>query len=183
MRNKLFLVLLFVSFVAVVNAQTKFHVNPGFILSQIDGDGIGGYTKLGYSLGAGFRFDKTDKYFTDFSTRINRKGGWSSPYTVSLHYVEVDYSWNYTFYQNFYAGFGVAGGALLFYRDVSYVPTNLPIERYDLFPLVNIGARLNDNILLQVRLTRSIIPITGLSRSVPNWFNRSILGELVIELR
>ena len=183
MNKSVSLLLSFLSFSFTLTAQKAiFHVNTGFALSQIDGDNLGGYKKLGYDFGAGFLMSKTETYEIDFSLRVNQKGASESGFRLaSLNYAETDLSFNYIHNNTLYAGAGLGLGYLMNGENGRYVNRNLQLARLDLFPLVTIGYKATERISLQSRFTRSILPITqnGLTRGVTKWYNRSILLEVV----
>ena len=186
---KRLVVIAFIFLPFTLGAQdVKFHINPGFVISQIDGDSYGGYKKLGYSLGAGFRFVRSDKFEIDWSTRINQKGAREitpiSLFIVRLNYLESDLVFNYVLNQkvNFgagaYTGFIMSENAKIGYQDNGY-------RRLEIVPLARIGVRINEKIDINVRYSRSVYSIrkncTG--TTTPCWFNKALLFEMSYTLK
>lgn len=180
MKTKLLLFALICSATTLFSQSRRFHGNIGFTISQIDGDDIGGYKKLGYNLGAGFLFKKSDTYEIDYTLRINRRGARENVfYNISLDYVDNDISFNYVHKDFFFVGGGLGLGYLA--TRERRISSNITYARLDLFPLLTLGVKAKENLRLQTRFTRSLLPITvgGLRRDGFRNFNRSIIFELV----
>lgn len=184
MLNKILLLLFLLSSTIIFSQNKRFHLNGGFAISQIDGDNLGGYKKLGYNIGAGFLFKKSETYEIDYSLRLNQRGARENVfYNISLNYLDSDLSFNYVHKNFFYAGGGLGMGILA--NPDRRITSSISYTRLELFPLVTIGVKVKENIRIQSRFTRSLLPITvgGLRRDGFRNYNRSIIFELLWQLK
>lgn len=184
MKKIIIITFLFIGF-SLTAQDIKFHVNPGFMLSQIHGDALGGYKKPGYSMGAGFLFKKSSTYEIDWSTRINEKGAREPQalYLIRLTYLETDIVFNYVHRQRITLGTGLSYGFMLAEN------ANIGFEyggyrRSDIAPLVKFGVRLSESVDVNVRMTNSILSIRRncVNNTTPCWYNNSLLFELSVNI-
>ena len=181
--------LLFIVFVTGMLCATgqsiKFHVNPGFIVSQIHGDKLGGYKKPGYSIGAGFLIEKSNTFEIDWSTRINQKGA-REPlvgYLVRATYLETDLVFNYIYKQKLILGVGGYYGYMM--AENTYIGFGYGgFRRSDIAPLFKVGVRLSEQVDLSARMANSVFSIRKncVNSTTACWFNNSILFELSIKI-
>ncbi len=177
MKNYFFFILAF-GFIKSQGQKLDFHINPGFILAQVDGDGYGGYKKLSFSLGAGFKTKNQNKEtFLDWSTRINQKGYREvNDFTfdkVTLTYLETDVVYGKTIKGKIDLGMGAYFGYLL---------TNFrTTRRTDLAPLIRVGVKISEKTSIQSRFAWSVLSIR--QKNYSSWLNRTLLFELNYSLR
>lgn len=161
----------------IFSQKVIFHINPGFIVSQVDGDSYGGFKKLGYNLGAGFRLNiKENNTFLDWGTRLNQKGFREvNPLTydlIRLNYLETDIIYATKIGTKVELGAGAYYGHLLF--DEKTVRTR------DIAPVFRVGLRVHEKLVLQSRFSYSVLSIR--EKNYSRWLNRAILFEISWEL-
>jgi hypothetical protein len=157
--------------------KPKFHVNTGFLLSQIDGDNIGGFKKIGYSFGGGFRFEK-EMTFLDWSTRINQKGMRETNQNtfvyalVRLNYLESDLIYSFKIGEKVFLGGGFYSAFLLQKLNT--------LRRLDFAPSFRLDYRPTEKINIQPRFSMSVLSIR--QKNYSYWLNRAIMLELSYDL-
>jgi hypothetical protein len=158
-------------------SQSKFHLNTGFLLTQVDGDNYGGFKKMGYSFGAGFCFENgTELQFIDWSTRINQKGfrevnvsNWD---LARLTYLETDLLYGFVLGEK-----SALCGGLYYGRLLNYYPR---LKKSDLAPVLRFDYRFTERISLQSRFSMSVISIRLPQYST--WLNRCLQFEFVCRI-
>jgi hypothetical protein len=170
-------IIISISYCSLWSQETLFHVNTGFLLTQVDGDGYGGFKKLGYNFGGGFRFNKAKaKRYLDLSTRINQKG-----YRevndffydrVGLTYLEFEGVYAFSLGKEFYLGPGLYYGRLLQnYRT---------LRKTDFAPCLRLEWQFTELASIQSRFAWSLFSIRESFYGV--WLNRSLMFEIVYNL-
>jgi hypothetical protein len=175
-KNSLLLIVL-LSIFQLKAQDVVFHFNPGFLMTQVDGDGYGGFKKMGYNLGAGFRFNNVEKStFWDWGTRVNQKGYREVNEYIydraTLNYLEMDLLYGKTFKSKIELAGGVYYGYLL--QDI------WQLRRRDVAPVFRFGYQLNETITLQSRFSWSVTSIKEKQYSI--WLNRALLFDININL-
>jgi hypothetical protein len=149
--------------------------NTGVILgisgAQVEGDGYGGYKKLGF-IGGGFvNTNLSKKMSAQFEIYFINKGavdlahpdkGDFDSFSLNLNYIEIPVSLRYN-YHKFMLEIGLYYGQLIGVsiadefgpREVN----RFPFKSYDFGGLIGIYYQLNDHFIFNFRSKNSIIPI------------------------
>jgi hypothetical protein len=197
--------LLFSFLPLLLSAQTEYsegralQFNGGFIggvtTSQIHGDGIGGFNKMGVNAGATLEIGRKGKKNIQLGIIYNQKGSKKPTYPKAGDYE----TWRYRFtyidlpitisysYGTIELLVGLQPSVLLaaeedFY-SVSWDPTGLPIKSYDLGAVLGLRTMYSEHSYLFIRTSQSIVAIaprpenpTGTVR----WNNRMM--NMTVEL-
>ena len=185
--KKLVLILWLVSIIGVASAQdfgAQFLAGANF--SQVDGDQLGGYNKLGANLGIQIDREITEDWAAAFELRysmkgskkvIDPKGPPTFTLTLNYQYIEVPLLAKYTKYEKLtlYAGPSL-GVKVLGKRIENGIETDVD----DLRPYevgFNLGGTyyIKDKIGLDLRHSYSLLSLTdnNVVSVGPTWFNRT----------
>lgn len=148
---------------------------PGIILglsgSQINGDGYGGYNKLGIIAGGLVNTKISNHWSSQFELYYIKKGSQKNPhpdkedyesFNLNIHYIEMPIVIRYHYEKfNFEAGLY---GARMFKHDVSdqFGKTEIydpPIKDWDLGGLIGFSYQFKERIEFNLRSKTSFIPI------------------------
>ncbi len=165
----LFFIFIFFSFIGF--SQTKFEsgISLGIATSQYDGDGHGGFHKLGLNAG-GYSVLKINKSFqVGFEINFVQKGARFIPdsanlnaneYLLKLNYVEVPLLVKYIYKKfKFETGFGI-GFLLSSYEETNYVEiTNDPLKKNDFTFQLGISYPVFKLLEMNWRYSYSLIPV------------------------
>ncbi len=139
--------------------------------AQVEGDGYGGYNKLGF-IGGGFvNTNLSEKVSTQFEIYFINKGSFDAAhpdkgdfdsFSLNLNYIEIPVTLRYK-YHKFMIELGIYTGKLLSVhiedefgeREVN----RFPFKSFDFGGLVGIYYQLNDHFIFNLRSKNSIIPI------------------------
>ncbi|HIO16792.1 MAG TPA: PorT family protein [Flavobacteriales bacterium] len=170
------------AFTAVdLSAQTDysegqaFRFNGGFIggvtTSQIHGDGIGGFNKMGVNAGVTLEIGRNGKKNIQLGIVYNQKGSKKPPnpragdyetWRYRFTYIDIPITVSYN-YQFFDLLLGLQPSVLLAAEEdfygVAWDPTGLPIKDYDLCGVFGIRTQYGDHSHLFGRVTQSILAI------------------------
>lgn len=171
MRVYLFVLISFflssTAFAQVFNAGALIGISGG----QIEGDGYGGYNKLGLIIGGFTNVELTNSLSTQLEIYYITKGsqknaqpdkGNYDSFNLSIKYIDVPLCLRYHYKKFLFEG-GLYGSKFLSYkmsdefgeRDTG----NFPFKSFDFGGLVGINYQINDNFIFNLRSKNSLIPI------------------------
>ena len=190
-------ILLFAFLPYFFSAQTEysegraFQFNGGLIggatTSQIHGDGIGGFNKVGFNLGVTLEIGRKGSENIQIGIVYNQKGSKKPPNPTAGDYETWRYRFTYIdipITMSFSYGIfdllaGLQPSVLLASEEdfygVSWGPTGLPIKKYDLGAVFGIRTVYGDHSHLFSRVTQSILAIAPRPENptgTPRWNNR-----------
>lgn len=155
----------------------------GATFSQIHGDGIGGFNKLGFNTGATVQVVNHAKKGLHLSVIYNQKGSKKQPDpniegddTWAYRFTYLDIPVLYTFPINRYnLELGLQPSVLVaaeenFY-SLGFDPTTIPIKDFDLSIVLGAQMSLSDKTRFFTRLTQSIIPIAPKPNDPLTWWD------------
>ena len=180
-----------------LSAQTEysegrvFQFNGGLIggatASQIHGDGIGGFNKVGFNLGATIEIGRKGSENIQIGIVYNQKGSKKPPnptagdyetWRYRFTYIDIPITISYS-YGIFDLLVGLQPSVLLAAEEdffgVAWDPTGLPIKKYDLGAVFGIRTVYGDHSHLFARVTQSVLAIAPRPESptgTPRWNNR-----------
>ncbi|PCJ81757.1 MAG: hypothetical protein COA49_04435 [Bacteroidetes bacterium] len=161
----------------------------GVTTSQIHGDGIGGFNKMGVNAGVSIEIGRSGKKNIQLGIIYNQKGSKKPPnpkagdystWRYRFTYIDLPITVSYE-YKGFDVLLGIQPSVLLageedFY-GVGWDPTGIPLKEYDLCGVLGIRTQYREHSKLFGRVTQSIIAIaprpdnpSGTSR----WNNRML---------
>lgn len=167
MKQLLFITVLFSASLFAQNNGFESGIMGGPAVSQIHGDKLSGYNKLGFHGGMFLRYDLSKKFDLQFELRYAQKGSRptnkdGSDVRVRLNYVEMPLMLIYEIAENIEVEFGFSGGYLISYKFLdSYGRTNLE-EDYRTFELANIAGvyyHFSEKMSANIKSSYSLIPI------------------------
>jgi hypothetical protein len=204
MRARIIPTLLFLFSFSILSAQTSsanpvaFKFNGGIIggatLSQIHGDGVGGFNKIGFNLGATVEMRNSAKKSLQLSVVYNQKGSRKPPnpsagdwdtWAYRFTYIDLPVTLNYR-YSSIDIIVGLQPSLLVAAEEnfygVGFGPTSIPVKKWDLCAVIGLRTQYGEHSLLVARLTQSIIPIAPVPPSDPLlwWDNRMM--NMTLEL-
>lgn len=159
------------------NCQTAFIGGGfgGFTGSQIDGDNLAGYHKIGITLGAWTRTKINDELSTQLELRYTGKGAFGNTgsndnpdiYQVSFGYTEIPVVLQYHLSSKIFIDAGLSVGYLNRRRIIeggyevpeSEIKKNGDYNKLDYCWLVGLNYRITENMTINFRYNYSIVPI------------------------
>ncbi len=166
---------LFLSLMALLSLNTSaqsfdFYGLAGPVLSQIDGDRVGGYDKMGFTLGAGVsrRYDDQWSGLLELSYIQKGKGSYNesdgSTYKIRLNYMQVPLAARYQLSPVFSLETGLSMAFLFSYQFFENGENNNEHRPYtpywyDLDWLLGASYVINDEWTVNLRFTYSIFPM------------------------
>ncbi len=192
-------ILLFAFLPYFLSAQTEysegraFQFNGGLIggatASQIHGDGIGGFNKVGFNLGVTLEIGRKGSENIQIGIVYNQKGSKKPPnptagddetWRYRFTYIDIPITMSFS-YGIFDLLVGLQPSVLLAAEEdfygVSWDPTGLPIKKYDLGAVLGIRTVYGDHSHLYARVTQSILAIAPRPETptgTPRWNNRML---------
>ncbi|MAO46574.1 MAG: hypothetical protein CL823_05425 [Crocinitomicaceae bacterium] len=146
----------------------------GTTLSQVHGDGVGGFNKISYNFGATVEIENQERKALLLSVIYNNKGSRRPPnpqngdyetWAYQFTYIDlpVVYSFPYSLVE-FQAGLqpSVFLKGEENFDNNGYIETGLPLKDFDLSAVIGARIEYGDRTYIHSRLTQSIIPITPL---------------------
>ena len=137
----------------------------GASVSQLDGDELGGYHKMGVTAGA-YTYTQLTKYVrAQLELRYTEKGSKSTNkdplyYHSRLNYIEAPLMLKYLFLKKFNADVGLAAGYLVKGTvDDGYGELEADFKPYELSLLIGIQYQVLDKVHVNVRLNYSVLPV------------------------
>lgn len=166
-------------------SQKKFTANAflGFTSSQVQGDGLAGFDKAGFTAGIGIHNRINKKWGWGFELSYVQKGSKSTPnadstnfnyYKMSLHYAEIPIYLTYKFKKiRFEAGptFGILIGA----TEESYdevLPIVTPFKSYEIGIMGGVTYQYSKKIGFRFRSSESIFSIRNTPAYAKGAFGR-----------
>ena len=149
---------------------------PGLIVgisgAQIEGDGYGGYDKIGFIAGGFVNTDLSEKLSTQFEIYYINKGSFDAlhpdkgdynSFKVNLNYIEVPVALRYKQHKfmievGLYLG-KLVGTPTLSNENGEVFVNQYPFKSFDFGGLLGVSYYLNDHFILNLRSKNSLIPI------------------------
>jgi hypothetical protein len=169
--KKIIIILFATTFMLRLNSQVfDGGLTLGGNLSQIDGDMLSGYDKIGLNIGAFIRIPLGGFFTSQLELKYNNKGAarWGdvlnpSVYMVSLHYIDMPVMLQAWFTDDLFADFGLTAGYLMGakYVDNAGALPYSPKKYYSDFDfnfLIGLNYLFTDAIGANFRWYYSIIP-------------------------
>lgn len=175
MHIKNTLITIFSVFLFLISFESKSQVFDGglaggFNFSQIDGDRLSGYDKLGFNAGAFVRIPLGSVFTGQMEIKYNNKGAarWGdvinpSIYKVALHYVDIPLLIQPWFTDDLFADIGASAGYLLGAKYVDAAgelpdnPKNL-YKDWDINFIVGLNYLITEEIGANIRWYYSLMP-------------------------
>jgi len=138
--------------------------------SQVHGDGLSGYHKLGLHIGAWVEHQLDEKWSIGFELSYAQKGSKKNPspdngdytsYKMHLEYVEVPIIAKYYLNKFFFEG-GLGFNFLTKAEEsneIGLLPTYPPFKKFELAFIGGLGYTISDKLKISLRTSNSIIPI------------------------
>lgn len=158
--------------VAQTNAQTfRLNVHAGFAGSQVEGDGLAGFDKLGFQAGLGIHASLNSNFDIGFELNLLQKGSIRRPnpeigdydkYKMSLLYAQIPVFLRYHLNDKLAFLGGPAIGVLLSAKESDFygtIPTEPDFNRIEFSGVLEIQYSLTSKIIAGIRTDRSILPI------------------------
>jgi hypothetical protein len=175
-RLSVLTILLMTCFPVILHAQMiKGYVAGGFNLSQVDGDEVYGYKRIGANIGVAAMIPLGKNFDISLETSFTQKGAFQKPqynsdslngaYELRLNYVEVPVLLHYTDKDFISAGLGFSWGRLVGAEELEHgfqTPTRANNGVYslnDYSVLIDLRMRMSDNLKLNFRYQYSIAAI------------------------
>lgn len=185
MKTKIILIFVFLSSALLVNAQYfNAGIKAGVVGSQVDGDGFGGYDKLGLDAGLFVNYQLSMRTALQFEMEYIQKGSSHSPnvekgdysqYKMRVNYLQLPVLFQYKLAQNFSVETGPAFGLLLSNyeeRDQWEIESN-PFRKFALSWIVGVNYKISENWNANFRYDYSLMGI----RQKPAPFDRYIFFQ------
>jgi len=151
-------------------------INIGFVASQVDGDGLGGYNKPGFNVGLICDYLMNEKSYLTMGINYIQKGSRkiSNPeipgdrhYILRLNYIEVPFLYGLKFpikikYLIFLEGGLTFGYLIKAMEDVDrsgFIEPQPPFKKYDLPARFGINYVIKDKLFLKFYFSYSLLPI------------------------
>ena len=160
----------------------------GVTTSQVHGDGIGGFNKVGVNVGATIEIGRKGKKSIQLGIVYNQKGSKKPPHPPEDYdtwryrftYIDIPVTISYS-YELFDILVGLQPSVLLAAEEdfygVAWDPTGLPIKSYDLGGVLGLRTTYGDHSQLFARVTQSILAIAPRPETptgTPRWNNRML---------
>ncbi len=196
MNRILFIFFLILSHICVAQ---EFNAGPiiGLNTSQISGDGLGGFNKIGLNIGGfinrsfnGLQAQMELKYVQKGSRELINEGTYNDGYKFQINYIEVPISIKKNIQKKTMAEIGFSLGHLLNWNE-SYngIDENgIDVKRIEYSILIGIEYELTERIYANTRISNSISPIRPhASNQTYKWnkgqYNTSIAFSIYYKLR
>ncbi len=171
--NKAILSIIILATSLNVSAQVfKTGLLAGISASQIEGDGYGGYNKMGFIVGGFTNTDFSDKWSTQFEIYFINKGSRKNPkpsdgdydkFYLNLNYVEIPVALRYKHKQFMFEG-GLYLAKFLSYHyedefgELTQPFTQFPIESFDFGGFIGFNYNYNEHLTFNIRSKSSLLP-------------------------
>ena len=181
---KKFAILLFCGFLTFSIQAQNFGggLIAGVSTSQVAGDMLGGFNKLGFLTGAYTSLNVKDNISFQFEITYIEKGSRNpnlyknTIQEITLSYVEVPISINLQQKENLGVEVGILPAFIIsskmndeFTDEIEIAPS---FEKYDFSVFAGINYHITDNIILNTRISNSIIPIRPHVSDATNGWNK-----------
>ena len=159
----------------------------GVTTSQVHGDGIGGFNKVGVNVGATIEIGRKSKRSIQLGIVYNQKGSRKQlppnetgyPWRYRFTYIDIPVTISYS-YELFDILVGLQPSILLAAEEDFngfWTSTGLPIKSYDLGGVLGLRTTYGDHSQLLARVTQSILAIAPRPETptgTPRWNNRML---------
>ncbi|HRN41293.1 MAG TPA: porin family protein [Vicingus sp.] len=170
--NKLCILSAFLLFSLSFYGQVfKVGLLAGLSGSQVEGDGYGGYNKLGFIVGGFTNIEHSEKFSTQLDMYFINKGSQKNPKTsegdvdafkLNINYVEMPFALRYH-YKKFIVEAGLYYSVFLNYSmsdefgEVTDEP--FPFKKYDFGGFLGLNYKINEHIIFNLRSKNSFVPV------------------------
>jgi hypothetical protein len=175
-----FLLILILALLSTSLHAQKFNggLIAGGVVSQVDGDYYGGYTKLGY-LGGGFvslrvsprsSFQMEMEYIQKGSRIPSDSTNGGNSYLMRFHYLEVPILYQFTFGKRFSLETGPAMDVLLGSREESNgieTQATIPLRNITVAGIFGVSGFVTEHLKLNFRINYSLMSIRQTAESYP----------------
>ncbi len=156
----------------------------GASTSQVSGDRLAGYDKVGLNLGGFVVTSFSDKISFGFELTYIQKGsrknskpeqGDFTAYLLKLNYAEVPMLVKFRYNNRFEFEAGPSIGVLLGSKEEDEngtIPVQIAFEKYDLSLAAGMNYYFTDNLFLNSRISNSILPVRPHESGAVSGFNR-----------
>ncbi len=171
MKRLFTLALLFVIYFSLYSQVFKVGALAGISSSQVEGDGYGGYNKIGFSVGGFTNVDFSEKFSTQLEMYFINKGSQKNPNTsqgdydafnLNINYIEMPMAFRYH-YKSFIFETGLYYSKFLNYsmsdENGQLYAEPFPFKSYDFGGFFGINYKLNDHFIFNLRSKNSLLPI------------------------
>ncbi len=207
MFNKLFFPIILVVFCSIESKAQNFEggLIGGVVGSQIDGDFLGGYNKIGpyagawvaHEIGQGWTLIGELRYIQKGKTKLADVEAGINSSTTRLHYLQIPVLARYRFPSDWFLEGGLGFGYLF---DYSFLEGSVKLNesdypKVDYYPLdfcflIGVGYNINEKWAANFRFTNDILPMgdfsdaetTSLFYDGGNLFNKTIELGLIYSL-
>jgi hypothetical protein len=160
-------------FFAACSYGQRFHGGPmtGLVVSQLDGDGLGGYNKPGIRAGGWVNTDISEMTTLQLELQYIQKGSKISEkelksgeyYHSRLNYLQLSFLGKYELMPKLKGEAGIAGGYLFNPLEdtdgAGFIEPLEPFNNYELSLIIGLSYRLSDYFIGNIRLNYSALPI------------------------
>lgn len=155
-------------------------ITGGINVSQIDGDYLAGYHKLGYIGGAFVAYAITDRFTAQLELKYNQKGkvkganpieGETDYFKVVLHYAQLPMVVQYQLVNKFYVEVGLGVGYLISskfydgYGELDKEYLGYDFNDFELSSLIGFSYQFTDKLYGTVRWSMSFLPVANVLRN------------------
>lgn len=139
--------------------------------SQVEGDGYGGYNKLGFIVGGFTNTEFSEKVSTQLEIYYINKGSKKNPhpdegdydaFSLNINYIEVPISLRYHYKKFIFEGGLYASKFLSYSMSDEFGERNTggyPFKSFDFGGFLGINYKINNNFIFNLRSKNSLIPI------------------------
>jgi len=174
MRKILIIILLFICYSDIVAQNIKGGLYGGFNLSQVDGDEVYGYRKIGFIGGPTAIIPIKKQFSIRLETIYNQKGSYQKPYykdtnygmyRLRLNYVEVPVLFHWKDKNKINFGLGASWGRLVGFKEwehgnqIYWKKDSIPYKKDDICGLVDIDLPVYKRFRFNFRYSYSLLKI------------------------
>jgi Outer membrane protein beta-barrel domain len=190
--KKLFLSLIFI-LLSITSFSQDFNGGPilGFVVSQVDGDSLGGYNRIGPSLGVYISREISDKFDFKAELKYVQKGSKSKGdleenddyLEIRLQYIEMPFVMHYKYAQRVSFEAGLALGYLFKSEEdhsgFGFVDTRDNYFKTETSILGGVQYQLTDRLAINARANYSIIRISNYTFGGRLWMKRGRFNNVL----
>ena len=157
--------------------------------SQVDGDNLSGFNKVGIKAGGFVKRKFSDDWALQFELEYIQKGSRrpvntddNSYYLLRLNYVEAPFMLSYFVNKKLSVEAGLSLGVLISYyeEDETGIPYNSDFHKYDFLGNGGINYMLSEHLSVGVRFSYSLVPIRLYGDEAPYYyFNRNQFNNVL----
>jgi hypothetical protein len=166
-------------------------VHSGFVVSQLDGDNLGGYNKPGLRAGGWVNTSISGLVILQLELEYIQKGSKISEnelltgryYHSRLNYIQVPLLAKYQLAEKLYAEAGLAGGYLFKAIEdkdgAAFLEAEPPFDEFELSLLVGLNYRLSEKFIGNVRFNYSALPVREHPGGQVYWLDRGQFNNAI----